>query len=66
MSFKIIRVGRNFLTRSGEKLCWLCTKKLNLKLNELVVIKHTRASRYAHPVCAIKHNWVSQNQINKF
>lgn len=66
MSFKIIRVGRNFLTRSGAKSCWLCTKKLNMKLNDLVVIKHTRASRYGHPDCAVKHKWVTRKEVNKF
>ena len=65
MPFKIIRANKAFLSRNREELCWLCTEKLNLKLNDLVVIKSTRANRHAHADCAIKHKWATKLQINK-
>ena len=65
MAFKIIIVNESFLARQNGKSCRICTDKLNLKLNDVIVIKTTRASHYAHPNCAVKHNWVSKREVDK-
>jgi hypothetical protein len=52
--------------------CYLCRDKDgnkvlldDVKVDDLIAIKHTRKSRYAHLKCAVRYNWIDKKQIEK-
>lgn len=71
MPIDLIKVRENMFDRINSQYCYLCRDKdgnkvlLNVKVDELIAIKHTRKSRYAHLKCAVQYNWLDKKQIEK-
>lgn len=71
MTISLIRVRENMFNRMNLQYCYLCRDKdgnkvlLNAKVNDLIAIKHTRKSCYAHLKCAVQYNWIDKKEIEK-
>lgn len=71
MTISLIRVRENMFNRMNLQYCYLCRDNdgnkvlLNVKVNDLIAIKHTRKSCYAHLKCAVRYNWIDKKEIEK-
>jgi len=71
MPIDLVRVRENMFDRINLQYCYLCRDKdgnkvlLRAKIDELIAIKHTRKSRYAHLNCAVRYNWIDKSEIEK-
>lgn len=67
----LVRVRENMFDRMNLQYCYLCRDKdgnkvlLDVKVDDLIAIKHTRKSRYAHIKCAVQYNWIEKEEIEK-
>jgi len=65
MPIKLVRVNSSQMGRLYGKLCQICQKPLEVRVDSLLVIKFSGGSRYAHPDCAVKKIWIDKSQIQK-
>lgn len=65
MPIEINLVTDYLFARIGDSNCWLCFEPMNVKIDDYIVRKHTRKSRYAHIPCAIQKNWIEKKEIDK-
>jgi len=71
LPISLVRVRENMFDRICLQYCYLCRDKdgnqvhLDVKIGDLIAIKSTRKSRYAHLKCAVLHNWVDKKDIEK-
>ena len=71
MPIDLVKVRENMFERINLQYCYLCRDRdgnkvlLGAKIDELIAIKHTRKSRYAHLKCAVRYNWIDKSEIVK-
>jgi len=71
MPISLVRVRENMYDRICLQYCYLCRDEegnkvhLNANIGDLIAIKKTRKSRYAHVKCAVQYNWIDKSEIEK-
>lgn len=71
MPISLVRIRENMYDRIRLQYCYLCRDEegnkihLNVKIGDMIAIKKTRKSRYAHLKCAVQYNWIDKSQIEK-
>ncbi len=65
MPISLVRVRENMIDRVNSNYCYLCKELMNIHVTDLIVIKKTRKSRYAHQNCAVRYNWIDKTEIQK-
>lgn len=66
MPINLFEVKLKDIDRVNSHICYLCKESMEkITIGDLIVIKMTRKSRYAHLKCAIRYNWIDESEIQK-